>query len=669
MNTSEATIIFSIGPVQSFIAQARKTQDLWVGSYLLSYLTGVALCEFMDSGGTIESPNLDENNFFSFIKSLKEKSDRNKSKGLVDAPKVGSIPNQAVIKAKNKDPFQLAKKAELTVRKEWLRICNTIWDRYFSRLEKQYPEVKNIWEKQITNFWNIRWLIVEREEDIKYFSNFKLWSPFSFPVEKGDRCKMMGNWQEISGFIRGKSASDKDNQDSFWEQVRDSIPKKHELKDDERLSSIALIKRLFPLCSDEILNDKAMLSWPSTVYIAALPWLFKLEEKAATDLELRESLINFAKDVNILSYLKRPDVTQWFDFNFNKEGASEDAKAIKPFFQLDAQLYYADLLKNENKIIFPSEYEELRETLSKNLVDNIYKCGIKPSPYYSVLIMDGDKIGDVIKKLKEKGEKEAIKKVSKILAKFAIEVEEIVRNYNGVLVYAGGDDVLAFVPINKVISCAISINNKFVEEMDKHAKKTTMSAGIVFAHFNDPLQDVLKKAHYLLDEVAKDYNGRSSIAISLLKGGTKEYQYVTTFDVISSIEKNGYDFEKFISELFYDSSVDLSIGALYRIRNIFRKLNENKKISNSLNIVKISDFGKDLSTVLKSEFVTHENRKLNNEKLDSTIYLLIELMKRSYRVLDENNEYIPESSENEFFISFLDIIKFLYQHGVGNKNG
>jgi len=36
-------LLFSIGPIQSFIAAARKTQDLWMGSYLLSYLTWKAM--------------------------------------------------------------------------------------------------------------------------------------------------------------------------------------------------------------------------------------------------------------------------------------------------------------------------------------------------------------------------------------------------------------------------------------------------------------------------------------------------------------------------------------------------------------------------------------------------------------------------------------------------
>lgn len=38
-----AFLLFSLGPVQEFIAAARNTRDLWRGSYLLSYLVGSAL--------------------------------------------------------------------------------------------------------------------------------------------------------------------------------------------------------------------------------------------------------------------------------------------------------------------------------------------------------------------------------------------------------------------------------------------------------------------------------------------------------------------------------------------------------------------------------------------------------------------------------------------------
>ncbi|MBW2118384.1 MAG: type III-B CRISPR-associated protein Cas10/Cmr2 [Deltaproteobacteria bacterium] len=41
----------SIGPVQSFIAEARRTQDLWVGSYILSYLTWAGIRTIVQAYG------------------------------------------------------------------------------------------------------------------------------------------------------------------------------------------------------------------------------------------------------------------------------------------------------------------------------------------------------------------------------------------------------------------------------------------------------------------------------------------------------------------------------------------------------------------------------------------------------------------------------------------
>jgi CRISPR-associated protein Cmr2 len=43
MNEETALLTFSIGPVHSFIAQARRVSDVWAGSYLLSHLTRQAI--------------------------------------------------------------------------------------------------------------------------------------------------------------------------------------------------------------------------------------------------------------------------------------------------------------------------------------------------------------------------------------------------------------------------------------------------------------------------------------------------------------------------------------------------------------------------------------------------------------------------------------------------
>lgn len=53
-------LLFSIGPVQDFIAAARSTRDLWSGSYLLSYLIGSTLADIAKDVGPdqVMFPNL-----------------------------------------------------------------------------------------------------------------------------------------------------------------------------------------------------------------------------------------------------------------------------------------------------------------------------------------------------------------------------------------------------------------------------------------------------------------------------------------------------------------------------------------------------------------------------------------------------------------------------------
>ncbi|MBN1224821.1 MAG: hypothetical protein JXB23_16355, partial [Candidatus Aminicenantes bacterium] len=47
--------LYTIGPVQSFIAAARKTQDLWAGSYLLSHLVQAGLSRLNEKAPSSET--------------------------------------------------------------------------------------------------------------------------------------------------------------------------------------------------------------------------------------------------------------------------------------------------------------------------------------------------------------------------------------------------------------------------------------------------------------------------------------------------------------------------------------------------------------------------------------------------------------------------------------
>ncbi|HOV82716.1 MAG TPA: type III-B CRISPR-associated protein Cas10/Cmr2 [Methanothrix sp.] len=50
--------VLSIGPVQDFIAAARRTRDLWFGSHLLSEISKAAARSVAEAGGDLIFPNL-----------------------------------------------------------------------------------------------------------------------------------------------------------------------------------------------------------------------------------------------------------------------------------------------------------------------------------------------------------------------------------------------------------------------------------------------------------------------------------------------------------------------------------------------------------------------------------------------------------------------------------
>ena len=51
---------FTLGPVQAFVAQARRTRDFWAGSFLLSWVASVAMQEVKAQGGEVKFPLPDD---------------------------------------------------------------------------------------------------------------------------------------------------------------------------------------------------------------------------------------------------------------------------------------------------------------------------------------------------------------------------------------------------------------------------------------------------------------------------------------------------------------------------------------------------------------------------------------------------------------------------------
>lgn len=144
-----------------------------------------------------------------------------------------------------------------------------------------------------------------------------------------------------------------------------------------------------------------------------------------------------------------------------------------------------------------------------------------PSSFYALLLADGDRLGKLVGAL-------GGDTVGKALAAFTRAAPGIVRKHDGVTVYAGGDDVLAMLPAPEALSCAASLADSYRSAFQERSG-ATLSAAVAFAHVRLPLGAALVEAHRLLDDIAKEANGRDSLAVGVLKPGGLNCQWVTTW--------------------------------------------------------------------------------------------------------------------------------------------
>ena len=542
---SEHTLHISIGPVQGFVAQARRTRDLWAGSFLLSWMSGQLMASVLQQNGKIVFPSVVKENGKEY-----EPTDKMLAailgKLLPENPRpiIGSLPNRFKAKVPaNFDPESAVNEAK----QKWQHLAETIWKSFVENAvnkneklnEDQKSRTRAIWERQIKSFWEIQWVKGEhpanKGEDAKWLDSRKNWRSHWPPEEGGDHCTTMGSWQELSGFIRSR---ERGKQDKFWKTLRENVGRL-DLQDDERLCAIALVKRLFPKLESEQLKKtigwsfqtKQTTNWPSTAYMSVAPWLMHIAKNPVLHPKLRDYVETIRKSVK-----------EKFNQLTSEDGTRLPAlKPLGPDANLDGNLFLETALANpratplKNVLQKPGEEDpdkEIRDKLLQSLKKLGKEVGGDAQPYYALLLMDGDRLG---KLLQTPGEEKVSKaeEVSEALAKFVEKVPEVVGENNGVTIYAGGDDVLAMLPANQAIQCARNLRDAYDRAFQGLSsatnEKPTASCAIVFSHYHNPLRDVMSLAHTELDEVAKEQNGRNSLALAIMQASGVHNRWVSQF--------------------------------------------------------------------------------------------------------------------------------------------
>ena len=501
MTAKTTRLDVSIGPVQGFVSQSRRTRDLWGSSYLLAFLAAHAMRGAHEAGGEIVQPVVKDDPLYRWVS----------DEGSGDPPTIGTVPNHFVVKLHG-DARPVAESAAAAFNAAWRRVCDAVWAQFVQHTCPAGNATESIWQRQVEAFWEVSWTFGPWSDESSLLARRKHWRGHRPPDEPGDKCTVMHDLQELSGHVRARSSS---RQDEFWRRVKRRLGDL-DLQKNERLCAIAFVKRMFPkVAGDALGGPVAATRWPSTVYVAAVPWIRSVLASAADQAREYAAAVRGSADNDVFP-MQRPPFS------------GLDVAEAGDFPKLDANYLHREFVTSEQLCPLKDETSTGGRARLGELLKNLYECDdrtsagrrLRPPPvFYALLLADGDRLGKLVSEL---GGPE----VSNALASFTAKVPDVVKRHDGVTVYAGGDDVLAMLPVPGALSCAGDLAKAYRGSFQNGA---TISAAVVFAHVRLPLRSALDEAHRLLDTVAKDGNGRNSLAAGVLKPGGRHCQWVTSW--------------------------------------------------------------------------------------------------------------------------------------------
>jgi len=497
--------VISIGSVQDFIAAARRTRDLWFGSHLLSEISKAAAKSIAEDGGLLIFPAL--------------------KKGHLDleppkpSKEIYAFNVANIILAELPDgiePSDINKNARIAAKNAWMRYAYET-KKEIERLDR-YAIDPDIWKEQVTDV---------DEQTFDVIPIYAAWAPLG-SVYKDDRKRLMrllSGRKSIRDFnppARVHTIIPKSSLDGARESVltknkniRKKLALRLRLGNGEQLCAVGLTKRL----------GGGKVPFPSVVRVAVDPWI--------------RGVIGYGPEAKEVLH----EIRELCQGDNGFSSGTGDHEKYKREFPFDGKIFYPSRLF---KFLNPDyNSDSCEDNLSEDDLANLRKIKKKvdhlqksdkdcfglgePDPYLAVLIADGDRMGKAIAEIETPPDH---REFSNNLSEFAKIARNIVESHNGVLVYSGGDDVLAFLPVDKCLLAARELHDNFgaLELIKNDPAKIkdglTLSVGIAIAHAFEPMEDLLdygKKAEKAAKEPDKNGQGeRNGLAIHLHKRGGGE---------------------------------------------------------------------------------------------------------------------------------------------------
>lgn len=144
-----------------------------------------------------------------------------------------------------------------------------------------------------------------------------------------------------------------------------------------------------------------------------------------------------------------------------------------------------------NQSIENGQYSPAVVTVAKKMYSE-HKDSIG-SPYYAIVKLDGDGVGQKYQATNTSCE---AGQLSDEISEFAVAAKAIIEQQGGLCIFAGGEDILAFLPLGTLFETLKELVQQFAKIKGLDCKGT-LSAGIIVVHLMEPLKPLLQKVESL----------------------------------------------------------------------------------------------------------------------------------------------------------------------------
>lgn len=472
-------IQINLGPVQGFIATARRSRDLWFGSYILSELSkSVALALHNHKAQLI----------FPFVDGL-EKQLAADSDFLVTNIVFAELQAPDLAAARS-----ILSHAEQAARNRWQSLCDQAKQQIENAQGKNQGTAEQLYDQRI---WQ-----AQLGDVVEIYSAIVAVGKDGYAQANNHLRTLLANRKNTRSFAsyhdhfhRPKSSLDGAQSSVLLDSPSKPVHRLRQrlgIERAEQLDTAAMVKRV-------VGRKRGFLP---TARVAAHEWIERVNAEP-------HSRARFDKLRTQLEALATLD-----------QGTALGGKYAKyewlQTLLFDGQLLYRHRAQAEQARLqeaAPRQGQQVQQpntdeqTQALQALDSIlaalYQDHGAPNPYYGLLLADGDKMGQLIDKANEKASNaDGHRAISQALSAFAQQVPALMCQHQGACIYSGGDDVLGLVPLHSAVAIADTLRKEFKRALTQvaqdnglpEAEHPTLSVGIALVHFLHPMGDARQLA-------------------------------------------------------------------------------------------------------------------------------------------------------------------------------